>query len=287
MRSTSRSHGHSIKEGLDLDVGVVFTHETDLMPRLLSTLCRSGDSLAMRLILVDNASDHPIDQWDGYFSRTKFVRNKQRLGYAANLNRILQHSSAPHVLLLNTDMYFDPQEQCLSKMVQFMQQQRDCGIAGCRLYHPDGTYAYPARRFQSVKTVVARRLSLQYFLKSEIDRYLYVDRGPEEQFDCDWLSGCFLMVRRDALQAVGELDSGFVKYFEDVDFCLRMARAGWRVMFNGATYGYHLEQRDSQRVVSHDAWKHLRSYLRWLAKWGFRPQRPVVDSKVRSSRRAA
>jgi GT2 family glycosyltransferase len=50
--------------------------------------------------------------------------------------------------------------------------------------------------------------------------------------------------------------------------CLRMARAGWQVMFNGGTRCYHHEQRASRHAFSRDAWRHGRAYLRWLLKWG-------------------
>ena len=53
--------------------------------------------------------------------------------------------------------------------------------------------------------------------------------------------------------------------------CLRMARGGWRVMHHGATSVYHIEQRASRNLLSADAWKHFRSYLYWLSKWGYRP----------------
>ena len=155
---------------------------------------------------------------------------------------------ARYVLLLNTDMFFDPDEQCVAKMVRFMDAHPDCGVSGCRLYHPDGTYGFPARRFQTPATIAARRLGLGKFLGKTVDSYLYREKPQETVFDCDWLSGCFLMVRRQAVDAVGLLDLQFRKYFEDVDFCLRMARGGWRVMMNGETFGYHLEQRQPQPV---------------------------------------
>jgi GT2 family glycosyltransferase len=84
------------------------------------------------------------------------------------------------------------------------------------------------------------------------------------------------MVRKQAADEVGPFDEGFGKYFEDVDICLRMARAGWRVMYHGATSAYHLEQRASQRLFSIDGWRHLRSYLYWLRKWGYRAPAEVV-----------
>jgi N-acetylglucosaminyl-diphospho-decaprenol L-rhamnosyltransferase len=262
----------------DVDIGVVYTYEDELMPRLLSTLRESGDGLDMRLILVDNNSRPGAGPWMEYFANTMVLRNPKRLGYCANLNRILAASSAPYVLLLNTDMYFDPAEQCITKMARFMQRQPDCGIAGCRLHHEDGGHAPSARRFQTLSMLLARRFGLGGLMQRTLDRYFYRERAIQGSWQCDWLSGCFLMIRREAFQHVGFFDARFVKYFEDVDMCLRMAGAGWRVMYHGGTYCYHAEQRGSQNLFSADARKHLRSYVSWLRKWGFSPERarPVV-----------
>ena len=75
-------------------------------------------------------------------------------------------------------------------------------------------------------------------MERTLDRYFYRDQ-PGESFDSQWLSGCFLMLRRQAVEEVGAFDESFGKYFEDVDICLRMARAGWRVMHHGATSAAH------------------------------------------------
>lgn len=252
----------------DIDIGVVYTYEDHLMDRLLSTLRDSAGGLRTRLILVDNHSSGGADRWTKHIGCTTVVRNGRRLGYAANLNRMLTVSRAPYVLLLNTDMYFDPGEQCLSKMVDFMHRHPDCGIAGCRLHHEDGEHAPSARRFQTVPIILARRFGLGTFLRRTMDDYFYRDHAIEACWECDWLSGCFMLIRREAFQEVGYFDAGFDKYFEDVDMCFRMARAGWRVMYNGETYCYHLEQRSSKNLLSSEARKHAKSYLRWLKKWG-------------------
>lgn len=276
----------SLKKSADLDIGVIYTYEDDFLSALLPSLVRSGDGLSMRLILVDNSSRRGATKWESIFPATEIVRNATRLGYAANLNRILQRSSAPYILLLNTDMEFAPEEQCAAKMVRFMEAHPDCGIAGCRLYHGDRTYAHPARRFQTLKTAAARRLGMSGVFRDELRAYFYEDRSPMDSFDCDWLSGCFLMIRRQAFEDVGFLDAGFAKYFEDVDFCLRMQRAGWRVMFHGGTYCYHLEQRASAKIFSRDAWLHAQSYFRWLRKWGLQSH-GRQQATPRQHRRAA
>jgi GT2 family glycosyltransferase len=279
---------------MDVDVGIIYTHEDQFMTPLVMSLARSGDGVRMRLILVDNASARGVAPWSDAVPETVVIGNSQRLGYADNLNQILRTSTARYTLLLNTDMVFAPDEQCVAKMVRFMDSHPDCGVSGCRLFHADGSYAFPARRFQSLRTIAARRLGLAPLMPATVASYLYADQRQDRPLECDWLSGCFLMVRRRAFSEVGLLDCRFRKYFEDVDYCLRMSRAGWKVMLNGETFAYHLEQRDSRRLLSHDAWLHLQSYWRWLRKWGFDPKHHTVPRphfKVRAEfaapRRAA
>ncbi len=253
---------------LDLDIGVIYTYERHYMTPLVTTLAASGNGLAMRLIVVDNASTDGVADWTSQFEHTRLIANHKRLGYAPNLNRILSVASARYVLLLNTDMVFEPSEQCLAKMVRFMDLHPACGLGVCRLYHPNGTYGYPARRFPSWQSIASRRLGLGRWLPKSIDDHLYVERPESSTFVCDWASGCFIFLRREAIATVGGFDEGYVKYFEDVDLCLRMKLAGWDVMINGDTYCYHYEQRKSKNLFSRDAWWHGRAYARWLLKWG-------------------
>src|SRR5258708_23801254 len=183
---------------MDVDIGVIYTHEREFMTPLVSSLARSGKGVATRLILVDNASADGVNDWRHVFQNTLVLRNDARLGYAANLNRILGVSRAQYSLLLNTDMYFEPRERCVAKMVSFMDAHPDCGVSGCRLYHADKSYGFPARRFQTPATIAARRLGVARILHRAVDSYLYRDKPRDSVFDCDWLSGCFLMVRRHA-----------------------------------------------------------------------------------------
>lgn len=250
----------------DLDIGLVYTHERRYLPRLLETILPAAGGLRIRLILVDNASDDGHAAWLAKLPRAAVIHNQRRLPYAANLNRILRLATARYVLLMNTDMHFDPAEPCLEKMAAFMDRHPRCGVSVCRLHHPGGGYAWPARRFQTPRIVAARRLGLARRMPRELSDYFYHDRDHFGSFECDWVSGCFMFLRRAAVGEVGPFDEGFTKYFEDVDYCARMHAAGWSVMFNGGTSCYHHEQRSSRRLLSRDAGRHLASYGRWLLK---------------------
>src|SRR5262249_38795154 len=115
----------------DLDIGVIYTHEHSYMGPLLSSLDASRNGTTARLILTDNASEDGAAQWSGMFQPSTIIRNDRRMTYAENLNRVLFNSTARYVLLLNTDMYFEPSEESLTAMVRFMDQHPRCGIGGC------------------------------------------------------------------------------------------------------------------------------------------------------------
>ena len=269
----------------DLDIGVIYTHERHFVPPLLTTLAASGAGLRMRLWLIDNQSADGAGQWTPLFPETRVLKNDRRMNYAENLNRVLEVAHARYVLLLNTDMYFDPADQCLARMVTFMDAHPECGLASCRLVHPDGEEAHAGRRFQTLGVIAARRLGLGRVSQKLIERYLCLDQQGSETHECDWVSGCFLLLRREAHQQVGPFDTRFGKYFEDVDMALRIGRAGWTVMQNRATKCFHWEQRGSARVWSRDAWRHLRAYAIWLRKWGWMPGSGV--QRLRAARRRA
>lgn len=246
-----------------VDVGVIYTNERHFMPPLLHSLSRMAETTNLRVLLVDNASSEGVQPWREAVPNTVVLRNERRLTFSANLNRILRASSAPYVLLMHTDVYFDAKEPCLEKMVRFMESHPRCGISTCRVYHPDQSYAYPARRIQTLSSIAARRLGIGLFPKRSIDWYLYRERDRYSSFECDWVSGCFMFLRREAALDVGRFDVGFRKYFEDVDYCTRLTRHGWKVMFNGDTFILHHERRSTKRFLTAESWQHLNSFVRW------------------------
>jgi GT2 family glycosyltransferase len=73
-----------------------------------------------------------------------------------------------------------------------------------------------------------------------VDRHFYAEHAADETFPCDWLSGCFLMVRREAIDQIGGFDEGYFLHVEDVDFCWRVRQHGGVVLFDPNATVVHL-----------------------------------------------
>lgn len=249
---------------------VISPDEKALLVRLLPALKKSACELNIRAIILDGT---PIAKQQNYQlgQHVRIIHRKRRAGFAANQNTVIRSTDSEYALALNPDVAFPPGEQVVYRMAAFMHANPDCGVASCRIYHPDGSYAYPARRFPTVRAILARRAPWPYSDEKALDAHLYRDFDSASNFECDWLSGCFLFFRRKAFDQVGGFDEGYRQYFEDVDICARLRRAGWKVMHYGGTWVIHEERRASGRLFTRDAFYHGLSYARWMWKRGLKP----------------
>ena len=86
--------------------------------------------------------------------------------------------------------------------------------------------------------------------------------------DVDWVSGAFMLIRREAFDAVGGFDEGFFLYWEDADFCRRAADRGWKTLYAPVAEVVHLTARASRHAPVRSLWAFHRSALRYYWKHG-------------------
>jgi GT2 family glycosyltransferase len=249
-----------------LSVSIVSTNEKEYLLQLLPTLYKAAEGVSMEVIIIDNASEDNIESLKKDFPQIRIIRNSNRKSFARNHNLALKEACGIYFLLLNPDILFDENEACISKMTAFMEKNPDCGLAGCRVYNFNKEFAFPARRFQNISIALARRFPALFASEKILGSYLYKDHDIYSVFEPDWLSGCFLFTRREALLECQGLDERYPKYFEDVDLAKSMKQHNWKVLFNGASFYFHLEKRASKKLISKDAWYHFISWIRWIIK---------------------
>ncbi|NWG88172.1 MAG: hypothetical protein HXY26_11815 [Hydrogenophilaceae bacterium] len=88
----------------------------------------------------------------------------------------------------------------------------------------------------------------------------------------DWLAGMFLMADSESFRAIGGFDEGFHLYYEDVDLCARMRKAGKTLFLCPEAHVIHDARRSSRRELRYLRW-HISSLVRYLSKhWGRLPK---------------
>jgi GT2 family glycosyltransferase len=180
-------------------------------------------------IVVDNASrDGSADHLAKCHPEVELIRLESNHGFGRANNVALERVRSPHILLLNTDALMDP--AALSKALAYLDANPQCGILGGRLCSRDGRSQPSARRFPTPLGLFVGRTGLSRWIGSKwtIDPS---DLDPEAPQECDWVPGCFFLIRKSVIESVGGFDPRFFLYCEEVDFCIRAKSTGWQVHY--------------------------------------------------------
>jgi GT2 family glycosyltransferase len=208
--------------------------------------------------------------------RARILARADNLGFAAGVNLAAAATRAPLLMLLNPDAVLEgPVPRVLE---QWMAAHERAGVAGPRVLNPDGSVQPSARRFPGLTTTLGgrstwltKRLPNNWFSRRNL-----IGRDATAPVDVDWVSGACLMTRRDLFSRLGGLDEGFFMYWEDADYCRRVAQAGFRCTYvpgvaarhvGGVSAQYDLSRaiRAFHRSAFHLFWKHASAPARALA----------------------
>lgn len=216
---------------MDLSILIVNWNTRDMLDDCLrSTFTGLGD-LDAEVIVVDNASeDGSAAMVREAYPQAVLIENSDNVGFAAANNQALELARGRHVLLLNSDTLVHG--TVFSRSVAYLDDNPDVGMMGCKVLNDDGTTQMTCSRYPSflnllLQTLGANRLSSFPWLQ----RYQMLDWDRDDERSVEVISGCYLMIRRTALQDIGGLDESFFLYGEETDWCRRCAEAGWRLMF--------------------------------------------------------
>ena len=198
------------------------------------------------ILVIDNAStdgsaELPVlDEPD-----VRTIRNAANVGFARAVNQALALARGESVLLLNPDARLLPGS--LPRLVEYLAAHPEVAVVGPRLLNADGSIQSSRRRFPTLLTGFIESTRLErYFARSRhMRRYYAADLPDDRPVEVDWLVGACLLIRRAAIESVGGLDERFFMYFEEVDWCLRLRRAGWRIVSNPAAQVIHHDGRSA------------------------------------------
>lgn len=214
------------------------------------------DYASTEVIVVDNAStDKSVDLVRSQFPAIKLITNATNLGYSAGNNVGIRASKGDIVVLLNQDTQVQP--GWLAAIAESFEAPAT-GIVGCKALYPDGrTLQHAGGR------VRAGDAFTHHIGQGEIDQGQYDEPGE----DLDFVTGASLAIHRRVLDRIGLLDEGFYPaFFEDVDYCQRARRAGFRILFQPQAALIHHETtslpQESFRFVG--AWQ--RNRLRYILR---------------------
>lgn len=258
-----------------VSVVVISWKMRQMLRELLGSLQTYTEGISYEIIVVDNDSrDGTYEMLQQDFPNVQVIKNRMNSGVAPARNQAFKVANGKFVVSLDADMVF--RENSLKALHDFMESHPDAGICSCKLTYPDGVVQPNARRYPSPLAFIMRRLSsLAMARESRTLRYHEIaewDRADVRTVD--YVIGACQFIRREAMQQVGLLDENIFYGPEDIDYCLRMYRAGWKVYFTPETSIVHYEQRiTKKKFFSRITWRHFKGVLYLFVKYNGRLSR--------------
>lgn len=215
---------------------IIINYNTfDITCNCIESIQQYTNGVPYEIVVVDNASpdDNP-DLFLERFPNIVLVKSKENGGFARGNNIGIDHSKGDIILLLNSDTLLT--EDSITTAAQELSQDAEIGMLTVRLVYENGKYQNNVRKFRSIRNEVLDvfrpfLMLLPYKKRATLMLNQYFN-GDFSTY-CDWVSGAFMMFRKEALQDLPEkkLDERFFMYGEDQLWCYQIKQAGYKNYF--------------------------------------------------------
>jgi hypothetical protein len=256
---------------------IVSWNAKEYLDECLQSIDKNAPHFKFETIVVDNAStDGAPDLVAEKYPQVHLIRNPENLGFAKANNVGIEKSEGKYVCLINSDAVV--LKDCLDLMCRYMDEHPDIGVLGPKVLNRDGSLQPTCREFPTFWKNICNAMALnKLFPKSSMfGGYTMMDWSHDTVRDVDFLSGCFMMVRRSAIEQVGLLDDNFFFYAEDKDWCKRFWKAGWKVVYfphaKAIHYLYGSSDKDPVKLYIQQTKANLQYYSKhhnFISKMGF------------------
>ena len=252
---------------IDVSIIIVSWNTRDILRDCLESVYKQSENIEFEVIVVDNDSaDGSAETVKKNFPQVILVENSENRGFAAANNQGMAVAAGRYFLLLNSDTII--LDNAISKVVSFADAHPEAAVVGCRVLNPDKTLQPTCFMFPSLLNMILSSTYLyKLFPHSRFfgrERMSWWDRDDEREVDV--VTGCFMLVKREAIKQVGPMDQQFFMYGEETDWCYRFKQAGWRIMFIPSAEIIHLGGQSS-KVIRVDMLVRLRiSILQFMKK---------------------
>ena len=225
-------------EAPDLSIIVVNYNTAHLLDEMFAAVDAAIGSLSVQTIVVDNASrDGSVAFLKERYPGVELIANADNVGFGRANNQALALARGRYLLLLNTDAFVSPGG--IERTVRYLDQNPQCTILGVRLVDRDGTQQPSCRFFPTPWNEFLMRTGLDRFFRGArlIDDPAW---NPAVARECDWVPGCYLLLRREVVERTGLFDPRYFLYYEEVDHCKAVKASGGRVMYFPDTTVVHI-----------------------------------------------
>jgi GT2 family glycosyltransferase len=225
---------------MKLSICIVSWNTSDLLKKCLSSVYKFPPKCAFEVFVADNnSSDGTPDMVASNFPQVLLIKNKENLGFAKANNQIIEKTRGQYLLLLNPDT--EVFEGSIDVLIEFMDKNIDAGVVAPKLINSDGTLQRSCMGFPTLGAMAMRQLFLEALVPFNpyTKKYLMSDFKHDKPAEVDQPMGACLLVRKGIIDKLGAFDPKYYMFFDEVDLCFRIKKAGWKIIFDPASSVMH------------------------------------------------
>jgi GT2 family glycosyltransferase len=262
----------NLENSFDVSIVIISWKMKDLLKRCLETIYLFTKDINIEIIVIDNNSqDGTSEMIEENFPQIKLIKNPENRGVAPARNQGIKETKGKYILILDADMELI--DNSIKHLYDFMENHSEAGIVGCKLVDKDFNLQFSCKRFPTLLAFLFRRLEwIDAVKKSEtLKNHTMKDWDHNEIKEVDYLIGACQFFRREIVDKIGLYDDKIFYGPEDIDFCLRIWKAGWKVFYYPFTSIIHHEQRITKKnYFSAISLKHFAGIFYLYKKYKFR-----------------
>jgi len=217
---------------IDLSIIIINWKSAAFTRQCLASIYANATGLSCEVIVVDNASyDGCEEMVKSAFPQVTFLQSDRNLGFAGANNLAFAHSQGRNVLFLNPDT--EIQGAALQNLVSSLESVPQAGMVGARLLNSDFTLQTTC--VVALPSILNQALSSNY-LRRTFPQWRIWGMSPlfaegNTPLPVEAISGACMMGKREAIEQVGVFTTEYFMYSEDMDLCVKIAKAGWKIYY--------------------------------------------------------
>jgi N-acetylglucosaminyl-diphospho-decaprenol L-rhamnosyltransferase len=258
-------------------VVVAFNSAETIVPCLTSLL---ASTLVEKVVVVDNGSaDDTLNRIAAQLedARLEVIPMARNVGFSRATNRGAQATSAPLLALVNPDAVAHADTL---PILRDALQEGGYWAVGPALFNRAGIRERSARRFPTEKNALFNWRYLRWMPRTRnryVASFLMLEHDLAGAFECEWLSGAFVLVRRNVFDELGGFNPAYFLYYEEVDLFQRARASGYRCAFVGAATADHVIGHSARGVPVRAGFRRVAGFIRYYRTY----LRPGLGSDFR------
>lgn len=226
---------------LDLAIIIVSYNTKDLTLKCINSIYKNKPKNKFEILLVDNNStDDTVFETEKLFPEVNIIKSRNNLGFAGGNNLALKRISAKNYLLLNSDT--EVATEAINRLLEFA-NNNNFAVSSCRLIDKKRSFQPNAGELPNFATVIIWLSGLDDIFRTFLRLPSYQERNNnyyEKDRQVGWVGGTAMMIKGELFKKIGYLDDKIFMYGEDVEFCLRAKRYGYKTGWTSAGEIMHL-----------------------------------------------